>query len=109
MMSEGPARLRLRGSEQGYAELVAPTSAGQVEVVLPDTPGTLATEEYVAQAATGGALPYIANSQVISEDLTIEAASAVSAGPVEIADGVTVTLVAAEDSVTGLPSSWTIL
>lgn len=104
-----PARLRLRGSEQGYVEIVASAGPGERVLVLPDRSGTLATEEFAATAVPDGSSPFALHAQEITEDVVISGSAALSAGPVVIADGVSVELVEEEETASGLPSTWTIL
>lgn len=98
-------RLRLRGEQQGYVELVPRSTGGQVEIVLPDHSGTLATEQFVrdiADEVVGNSSAFTITGSVVARDSRVPAGMhAMSAGPVTIPDGVSVTI---EDA-----AAWTVL
>jgi hypothetical protein len=103
------ARIRLRGVEEGFAELVAPDTAGEVALTLPARSGTLATNEYLQDLAesladgTGdGPAPFLLTAQTVVVSVVVPSQrNAISAGPIELAPGVEVTL--------SEGSSWTVV
>lgn len=92
--------IKLNGSTSGYTELTAPATAGNNTLTLPTGNGTsgqvLKTDGSGTlswgNAGAGGGV-FLLNNDTVSADYTIPAGSnAVSAGPITIGVGYTVTI-----------------